>query len=179
MRSLILALALVPTAAFAECPAPPDHSEALTALFDAARAAPNEGAARGLSGEMWELWIDAPDEPAQTLLTQGISALRVSNFVEAFDAFDRLVEYCPDYAEGWNQRAFAHFLTENYENALADLLRADEINPRHTGVLTGVALTLIALDREDDAQPFLKRAVALNPWISERHLLKEPAGTDL
>lgn len=179
MTRLILAFALLPTVALAECPPAPDHSDALDALFDAARAAPNEGAARGLTGEMWTLWADAPDEPAQALLTRGISALQVSNFIEAFDAFDRLIDYCPDYAEGWNQRAFAHFLSGDYEAALPDLLRADELNPKHTGVLTGVALTLIALDREDEAQPWLKRAVALNPWISERRLLKEPAGTDL
>ncbi len=179
MKRLILAAVLCPVAALAECPPAPDHSEALTALFDAARAAPNEGAARGLTGQMWDLWTDAPDEAAQALLTRGISALRVSNFLEAFDAFDRLIDYCPDYAEGWNQRAFAHFLSGNYEAALPDLLQADQLNPEHTGVLTGVALTLIALEREDEAQDWLKRAVALNPWISERHLIKEPGGTDL
>lgn len=179
MRALILAAVLCPAAVLAECPPAPDHSEALTALFEAARAAPNEGAARGLSGQMWDLWMDAPDDAAQALLTRGVAALRVSNFLEAFDALDRLVEYCPDYAEGWNQRAFAHFLNGNYEAALPDLLRADELNPRHTGVLTGAALTLIALEREDEAQDWLKRAVALHPWISERHLIKEPEGTDL
>jgi len=176
---LTLILSLVPGFAVAACPSAPDHSAELAELFDAARAAPNEAAARPHSTRMWELWTDAPDEPALELLMRGIASIRVGNYVGALEALDRLVDYCPDYAEGWNQRAFARYLTGNHESALGDLERTIEINPEHVGALAGLGLTLIALGREEEAQEWLQAALALNPWLNERHLLDEAPGTDL
>ena len=40
---------------------------------------------------------------------------------QATDALDRLVEYCPNYAEGYNQRAFVSFLRQDFEAALVEL----------------------------------------------------------
>ena len=179
MQRLVLPLCLLPAMALAECPPVPDRSEELAALFDAARTAPGEAAARIHAGAMWEIWTDAPDEPSQELLTKGMTAIRVADYLRALDALDALVDYCPHYAEGWNQRAFVRFLTGNYDDALPDLERAVELNPTHVGALAGLALTLFALGREDEGQDWLRAALDLNPWIAERRLLREPPGTDL
>ncbi len=180
MRCIFLALALLSgTMAWAECPPSPDHSSELAALFERAQSAPNQAAARVFNARMWELWSDAPDDAAQALLDSATTASRVGDYAGALETLNRLIEYCPDYAEGWNQRAFVYFLSEDYDAALPDLERADALNPKHLGVLTGVALTLIALGRDDEAQPWLERAVALNPWISERALLKDKEGIEL
>ncbi len=180
MRILALLL-LVPAAAFAECPPVADHDAELAELFEAARAAPSEAAARPLMNAMWEIWTDAPDEPSAELLKRGMGAIRVADHLTALDAFDKLTAYCPDYAEGWNQRAFVHFLSGEHEAALADLERTVALSPTHVGALSGLALTLTALGREAEAQHWLRAALALNPWIAERHLLKPEAapGTDL
>ena len=100
-------------------------------------------------------------------------------FVGAIDVLDRLVAYCPDYAEGWNQRAFVHFLRQDFEAALTDLDAAIALNPRHVGALSGKALTLIGLGRKAEAELALRAALALNPWLSERHLLEGLAGEDI
>ncbi len=144
-----------------------------------AQAAPNEMAARGISSALWELWATAPDEQAQALLDRGMSARASYNFVEALDAFDRLVAYCPDYAEGYNQRAFVNFLRQDYATALVDLDLAIARSPRHVAAISGKALTLMGLGRNDEAQEALRDAVELNPWISERSLLTEPLGEEL
>lgn len=158
--------------AFAQCPAAPDHSGALNALILSAQIAPDETAARRVSQKMWELWADAPDETAQELLDQGMSRRAQYDFLGAIDALDKLVAYCPDYAEGYNQRAFVNFLRQNYAPALADLDRAIALSPRHIAALSGKALTLTGLGREQEAQQVLREALSLNPWLSERHLLK-------
>lgn len=178
MRPIAFVLALLPAAAAAECPPVPDHTEELAALFDAARAAPSEMAARGPASAMWEIWTDAPDEPSAELLAKGMAAIRVADYLGALDALDRLVEYCPHYAEGWNQRAFVHFLSGNHGRAEPDLERAIALNPAHVGALSGLGLTLIALGREEEAQGWLRAALELNPWIAERHLLKDLPGGD-
>ncbi|NNL17894.1 MAG: hypothetical protein HKP37_04040, partial [Boseongicola sp.] len=169
MKQLLI-LPFLAMPAFADCPANPDIADAADALLEQAQAAPNEGAARGISGQLWELWATAPDEQAQVLLDRGMSARASYNFVEALDAFDRLTEYCPDYAEGYNQRAFVNFLRQDFALALVDLDRALERSPRHVAAISGKALTLMGLGRDEEAQDVLREAVDLNPWISERSL---------
>ena len=100
----------------------------------------------------------------------------VADYAAAEAALTSLVQYCPFYAEGWNQRAFVRFLQSDWDGALTDLDQALKYNPRNTGALTGKALTLINAGRDDEAQPVLREALELNPWLSERALLR---GEDL
>jgi Flp pilus assembly protein TadD len=89
---------------------------------------------------------------------------------------NELVSYCPHWAEGWNQRAFVHFLREDYDAALADLEITLELSPRHVAALSGKGLTLMRMGREDEGDKVLREAVALHPWLPERGLLDPPAG---
>lgn len=161
------------------CPVAPNHDDALTRLYEQVQAAPDAMAARVFSNQMWELWTEAPDEPSQMMLDEGMTALRYGDYLRAFDRLNKLVAYCPFYAEGYNQRAFLNFLRGDFEAVLPDLDQALKLNPRHTGALTGKARTLIALGRDDEAQEPLRQAVDLNPWLGERALLKEPKGKDI
>jgi len=101
------------------------------------------------------------------------------DFLGSMSILSELVEYCPDYAEGYNQRAFSAFLAQDYTGALADLERAQALDARHLGVLTGKALTLMGLERNDEAQEVLRQALRLNPWLGERHLLEGPPEVEL
>ncbi len=177
MRYFALAfwISAAPVAAFADCPAPPNHTAALNDLIITAQIAQNERAVRGLSQKMWELWTDAPDAKAQALLDRGMRQREEYNFLAALKTFDALVDYCPDYAEGYNQRAFVNFLRRNYAPALEDLDRAIALSPRHIAAISGKALTLMGLGQEDEAQSALRDALKLNPWLSERSYLKGDA----
>jgi tetratricopeptide (TPR) repeat protein len=171
MRYALLALFLTTPALAQDCPAAPDHSKELTALITAAQNAPDEGAARQLAPEFWAIWTDAPDDHAQELLDEGMDRRRAFDFDGALRALDALVEYCPDYAEGYNQRAFVNFLRQDFSAALPDLDRALALSPRHIGALSGRALTLTGLGRKAEAALSLRAALALNPWLTERSLL--------
>lgn len=155
----------------ADCPPPPDHAEALNNLIAQVQAAPDERAAKVISNQMWELWADAPDTRAQELLDEGMSRREAYDFKGAVLAFDALIAYCPDYAEGYNQRAFVNFIRQDYERALPDLQRALALSPRHIAAKTGEALTLTALGRKAEAALVLREALELNPWLGERSLL--------
>ncbi len=171
MKYIIAAL-ILSGPAFAEiCPDPPDHTDALSKLINKVKEAPGEYEARLLSNEMWGLWADAPDQHAQELLDEGMSRREAYDFAGALVALNALVEYCPDYAEGYNQRAFVNFLRQDYEAALPDLERAVALSPRHIAALTGQALTLAALQRNGEAALVLRAALKMNPWLSERNLL--------
>ncbi len=170
--------------AVAGCPSAPDHADALTLLFDEAAQATTQSEGRAISDQMWELWTDAPDEIAQAMLEQGMAMRESYDFLGAIATFDRLVDYCPDYAEGYNQRAFVYFLRQEFDLAAQDLDRALALSPRHVAALSGKALTLMALNRLDEARAALAMALALNPWIPERGLAApggplEPPGEDI
>ena len=168
--SLLAALLLGAPALAQPCPPPPDHSAQLAELFAEARAMETGQGAQDLSRRMWELWADAPDERAQAALDSGMRKRANYDFLGAKEEFDRLIEYCPDYAEGWNQRAFVHYLSHDFPAALQDLNAALERSPDHVAALSGRALTLMALDRFDEARDDIARALELNPWIPERGL---------
>ena len=173
-------IALGGTAASAEsCPPNPEINAQMDVLIEEIRRAPTEASARPFSNRMWELWLDAPDGTAQALLDEGIARLRVADHEGAEATLSRLVDYCPDYAEGYNQRAFSKFLRGDYGGALDDLELAIERSPRHVGALSGRALTLMGLGRTEAGQSALREALDINPWLSERSLLIEPPGEDL
>lgn len=176
----IIPFAVIAAPAIAEqCPVGPDHAVRLDQIIVELGRANGPQAARPLSQELWELWLDAPDPAAQAILDQGMAQRESADFLGARDTLDGLVAYCPDYAEGYNQRAFANFLRRDYDAALVDLNKALEIMPNHIAALSGKGLTLMGMGRNDEGQEALRGALALNPWLAERALINEPVGTDI
>lgn len=174
MRQIFFACVMLASPALAEtCPSAPDHSGVLNGLIQQVQDAPNELAARRISNEMWTYWADAPDDRSQQLLDEGMTRRAAFDFDGALIAFDALIAYCPHYAEGYNQRAFVNFIRQDYATALPDLERATELSPRHIAAIAGHALTLVGLKRDAEAAVILRQALALNPWLSERHLLPQ------
>lgn len=153
-----------------ECPAAADHSVALDQLISNVRVASTEREARQISNQMWELWADAPDEVAQAILDRGMARRSGYDFAGAIQEFDKLIAYCPDYAEGYNQRAFANYLRQDFQLALVDLDRAIALSPKHVAAISGKALSLLALQRIDEARVVMAQALDLNPWLPERGL---------
>lgn len=162
-----------------DCPPLRIDEARYAALLDAARQSQNETEARQISNDLWEIWATAPDAHAQSLLDEGMTLRRVSDMDGAKAALDALIAYCPDYAEGYNQRAFVHFLQENYDSALNDLEETLLRQPQHIAAIAGKALTLIGLKRDVEAQIVLRQALRMNPWLSERRFLTKPLGNEL
>ncbi len=170
MKRFALIFVLLSSPAWAACPPAPDISADLDKLIEQANAAENETSGREISGKMWELWLKAPDAAAQEVLDKGMRARASYDFLSAIDAYDTLVDYCPNYAEGYNQRAFVYFLQGSFDKALIDLDSALELSPRHVGAQSGRALTLMNLGRMSEARIQLQAALKNNPWLSERFL---------
>ncbi len=159
----------------ADCPAPDDTRNELLNLFAKAQAAKTFMDGRRVSTEMWKVWLRAPDEAAQEALDAGMGRRDVADFAGAIREYDRLIEYCPTYAEGFNQRAYIHFLTGNHEKALVDLDIALGLQPYHVAAQSGRALTLMNLGRLEEARAQMLIAVENNPWLSEAALLADGA----
>lgn len=171
---LILCVLAMPSIAFSQtC----DISKsAITAderapLFDKLKVAENESDAQAQALLIWKIWHIAPDPKSQELLDLGKRRINESKYAEAERLLSDLIAYCPDYPEGWNQRAFARFLDGDLEGSLADLDRTLELEPNHFAALAGRGLTLLRQGRDVLAHQAIREAMAIHPWLSERHLL--------
>lgn len=158
------------------CPAVKDRELEKDAIITRLQSAGSDLRAREIMNELWLIWADAPDEKAQAMLDAGMSSRSSYDYEGAIKNFDALIDYCPAYAEGWNQRAFIHFLSGNYGAAVTDLEKALEINPKHIAAMSGLALSLVNLGRIKAGHGVLREALKLNPWLSERYLLPQPSG---
>ena len=160
-----------PAVASAQCPELPPRSETHTRLMAEVANAGSEAEARALNNQLWEIWTTAPDQTAQEILRRGMERRASYDFAGALHDFATLIDYCPHYAEGYNQRAFVNFIRGNHQQALTDLERALQITPDHIGVISGMALTLMELGQLREGQVVLREALKLNPWLPERHRL--------
>lgn len=160
-----------------DCPPVVDRTFEKDILHRELLAAPRELQARAVSDQIWLIWNTAPDVESQHLLDLGREQIRFADYDSAVESLTDLIEYCPHFAEGWNQRAFAHFLRQDYDASLEDIATVLEIEPRHFGALAGRASILISMGRVDIGFKSLRSALRINPWLSERHLL--PPGEDI
>ena len=176
----IFALCLSTAPLVAEtCPAVVDQSARQDELLAQLRVAQTPAAAQSLNGQLWEIWLMAPDAQSQAMLDEGMRRRAGFDLLGSIEVLTRLINYCPDYAEGYNQRAFALYIGQDFSSALADLDQTLRIEPNHIGAMSGKALTLFGLGRNSEGQAVLRDAVRLHPWLSERALLDPPLGQEL
>jgi cytochrome c-type biogenesis protein CcmH/NrfG len=70
----------------------------------------------------------------------------------------------PDYAEGWNRRAYVYFLQNNFESAVGDLRRALALEPNHFKALEGLARILRDTGQKKAALQAYKQILKINPY---------------
>ena len=114
---------------------------------------------------------DRPNAEVRRLLDAGRERLQAYDFEAAENHLNEVVKAAPDYAEGYNQRAFARFLRENFSESLTDLEKALELEPDHFGAMAGMYQILRIQNRTPAAMEVLRRAVIIHPWIKERGAL--------
>ncbi|MGB0660299.1 MAG: tetratricopeptide repeat protein [Mangrovicoccus sp.] len=186
MKQIIFAFAVcVATGAAAaplplpNCPPPLEFSERKSDLMEALQGTRDASAGRFLTRSLLEIWATAPNRHAQDMLDEGMSRRESKDFAGAIRAFDRLIAYCPTYAEGYNQRAFLYFMDGNVDLALRDLDAALERAPDHFGAMAGKAISLIRLGQVEQGRLLLERALVLNPWLPERFMLDDLPGEEV
>ena len=135
-------------------------------------SAQSESEGREAEGHLWQFWFNqAPTAEVRKLFDAGQERLRAYDYEAAESYLDQVVEAAPQYAEGYNQRAFARFLRGKYTESGTDLEKALELEPHHFGAMSGMYQILRIQNRHTAAMNFLQQAVTLHPWIKERGAL--------
>lgn len=142
-------------------PAFADDAE-LEALHEGLLGADEADAAQ-ITGRIYEIWSQSGSEAMDLLLERGRDALTEGDNKLAIEHFTALVDHAPDFAEGYNGRATAYFQAGRYGLSLEDIRRTLQLNPRHFGAMSGLALILEDIDRPEDALAAWRQVEQINP----------------
>ncbi len=112
---------------------------------------------------LWAIWSRSGDPRTDALLQEGILLMQSDRLNEAVPKFDEVVKAVPEFAEGYNRRATAHYLTGQYEKSIADCEEALKRNPLHFGALSGLGYNYYQLGKPEKAARYLEQALAINP----------------
>ncbi len=82
---------------------------------------------------------------------------------------DDIVKRLPNWAEGWNKRATMLYIMGEHDRSLADIERVLALEPRHFGALAGIGLIRMDKGEYREALAALRKALAINPFLKERH----------
>lgn len=157
----------------------PAFADERDALYEELKAAPNEVAARLIEDQIWLSWLAGPTEEATALVKKAMERRRWYDFAGALVHLDKAAVMAPRWAEVYNQRAYIHFLRDDFDKSLEDIEKALEFEPRHFAALSGKARILIRQGRMKLGQEALREAVDIYPYLRERHMLLPVPGEKL
>ena len=120
----------------------------LDELFTQLREATNPRVAKWAEREIWAIWHETPDDTSLEIMRNARTALDSADFDLAISLLDKLVEYTPDFAEAWNQRAIVLYFTEDYSGSLRDIEQALKLEAAHQRVAAG--RVVVARDLAED-----------------------------
>ena len=137
----------------------------LAELFRSLKSTESVNKALVFESKIWHIWMEHYDPEVESAMFQGVKAMKLQQFEQAFGHFSLLIKLAPDYAEGWNKRATVLYLMGRFKESEADVVRTLELEPRHFGALSGQGLIRIALQDWTGAISFLESAMKINPHI--------------
>ncbi|RPE71970.1 hypothetical protein EDD53_1105 [Pacificibacter maritimus] len=138
--------------------------QVLDRLFaDLSQAEPHEVSVieQDIMAELARSGSDAMD----LLLERGRDALAMGDSQMAIDHLTALVDHAPNFAEGYNSRATAYFMSGYFGLSMQDIAKTLTLEPRHFGALSGMAQIFVELDRPAKARDVLLEIQNINPQM--------------
>ncbi len=149
---------------------PPENNQAviesgktLDRLFEQLKKDPKENSASATASMIWREWTASGSKSIDLLMGWSLTAMRSQDFAKAEDLLDQVIVLSPEFAEGWNRRATLYFNKLDYSRSLADIEKTLSLEPRHFGALSGLAVIMQRLDRNEDALKAWYRVLEIYP----------------
>ena len=112
---------------------------------------------------LWLLWARSGDAEVDALVARGTEEMSAGRHGPAIRLFSQVIERRPDFAEGWNRRATAYYLSGEYRKSIADCDEVLKRNPRHFGALSGLGQIHMQLEDYETALGWFRQALEVNP----------------
>ena len=144
------------------------RAQRLDELFARLKAAENEYEGGKIEAKIYELWHQSGRPEIDELSLQAMILLPSGQYLSMLRVLDEIVQRAPDWAEGWNMRATAHYLVGTCDGSLADIDRVLALEPRHFGALSTMGHCHMHRGQYREALSAFRKALAINPFLQER-----------
>jgi tetratricopeptide (TPR) repeat protein len=145
---------------------PKDRDGQLEELYAQLADAPDPASARALEKSIEKIWLQTDSDTIGVLMARALKAIAEKRTELALRLLDAVVELAPDYAEGWNRRAYVYYLQDRSGSALGDLRRVLALEPKHFGALYGLARILNDYGQKKNALKAYQELLRINPHTS-------------
>ena len=136
----------------------------LDGLFDRLKTA-EPGEAGRIEREIWLEWSKSGSPALDLLLQRGQDAMTVGDYPAAIEHFTAVIDHDPTFAEAWNARATAYYMSGAFGPSLGDIAQTLKLNPRHFGALSGLGMILEESGKSETALAAYRAALALHPHL--------------
>jgi tetratricopeptide (TPR) repeat protein len=143
---------------------PAEREKALSDLYALLATSDDAPKAKSVSANIERLWLNSGSDTVAVLMDRAIQAQQAKNPTLALKLLDSVVDLAPDYAEGWNRRAYVHFAENNVERALGDLRRVLALDPNHFKALDGLAHILKDVGQKKAALAAVRKLLEVHPY---------------
>ncbi len=150
-------------------PPPQTPAEARADLYARLAAAKDADETAGIITLLLRAYAESGSDTGDLLLRRARQAIGAEEYPDALKILDATIALLPDWAEGWNARATARYLDDDYDGSMADIAQTLKREPRHLGALMGMGTILEARGKTEDALKVYERALAIAPhWRNAR-----------
>ena len=141
----------------------------LDSLFDQLKTN-DHNSALYIEKKIWKIWSTHPSNDRKgfrltDMLAQGELLIIKKDFIKAIEIFSLIISIDSSWAEAWNKRATAFYLSGKYEDSIRDLEKVLQLEPRHYGALSGFGLNQIELKNYKAALRSYQEAQKIYPTM--------------
>lgn len=146
-------------------PAPLQRFPAATLdrLFERLAAAKTSEEAEGIARLIQRRWARSGSDTADLLMSRAQEAMKGKELDLAIELLDRVISLQPEWAEAWNQRANALFLSGDPIRSMYDIGEALKREPRHYGAMMGLGTILRQQGDDKRAMVAYRKALEIYP----------------
>ena len=120
------------------------------------------------------LYLTSGSPTIDLLLKRGIKSINSKKLDGSLKFLDAVIDLAPDYAEGWNRRAYVYYQKNQFQRAAGDLRRVLALDPSHFRALEGLGSILREIGDDKGALKVFEKLVEVHPfWKGTDSVYKE------
>ena len=145
---------------------PAEREKMLSDLYAHLATSGDEDSAKAVAEAIERVWVNSGSDTVDVLMERAMKVVGDKNYDLALKLLDHVVALAPDFTEGWNRRAYVHYMKSEVDLALGDLRRTLALDPNHFKALDGLGQILREIGQKRPALKAFKQLLDVHPYWS-------------